>query len=88
MSRRLKLYNRLHKVPPPTDFSWDELVTLMRQHGFAESSDGTSHFTFEHESGYRFTMSKTHPSGLLKHYQVKRAKEALAACMARAQGSI
>jgi predicted RNA binding protein YcfA (HicA-like mRNA interferase family) len=80
VSRKLKLFNRLHKIPPPTDFTWEELVTLMRQHGFSEDSDGTSHYVFEHSSGYRFTMSKTHPSGLLKHYQIKNAKVALDAC--------
>jgi len=33
---------------------------------------------FEHENGYRFRMSKTHPSGILKKYQIDAAKEALA----------
>ncbi|MYM96949.1 HicA protein [Rugamonas sp. FT107W] len=83
MSRKEKLYNKLHKVPPPTDFTWEELVTLMRQHNFSESCDGSSHYVFEHITGYRFTMSKTHPSGLLKIYQVKRAREAIAACKDR-----
>ena len=33
---------------------------------------------FEHEqTGLRFSMSKTHPSGILKAYQVKAARKAL-----------
>ncbi len=32
---------------------------------------------FEHTSGFRFGMSKTHPSGILKDYQVRDAKKAL-----------
>ena len=32
---------------------------------------------FEHTSGFRFRMSKTHPSGILKAYQVRDAKKAL-----------
>jgi hypothetical protein len=32
---------------------------------------------FEHASGYRFSMSRTHPSGILKVYQVRAALEAL-----------
>jgi len=33
---------------------------------------------FEHrETGFRFSMSKTHPSGELKRYQVKNAIAAL-----------
>ena len=78
MTRKAKLYDRLHKIPPPSDFAWDELVTLMRQHGFKEHADGTSHYMFEHTSGFRFGMSRTHPSGLLKAYQIKDAKAALA----------
>ena len=32
---------------------------------------------FVHTSGFRFSMSKTHPSGILKAYQVHDAKKAL-----------
>ena len=33
---------------------------------------------FEHEqTGLRFSMSKTHPGGILKVYQVNQAKKAL-----------
>lgn len=32
---------------------------------------------FEHTSGFRFRMSKTHPSGILKSYQIHDAKNAL-----------
>lgn len=79
MSKKEKLYQKLHKIPPPKDFAWEELVTLMRHAGFIESCEGGSHYMFEHESGYRFSMSKTHPSGILKRYQVDNAKTALEA---------
>lgn len=39
--------------------------------------DGGSHYTFEHPSGFSFGISKTHPSGILKRYQVLSAIEAL-----------
>ena len=47
--------------------------------GFQEScKSGGSHYTFDHaKSGFSFHMSKTHPSGMLKHYQVDDAKDAL-----------
>jgi len=77
VSKKEKLRLKLYKVPAPKDFTWDELVTLMRQAGFKESCEGGSHYTFEHESGYRFGMSKTHPTGLLKRYQIDDAKTAL-----------
>lgn len=77
MSKKQKLIGVLFRNPPPRDFRWDDLVTLMRQAGFSETCDGGSHYTFEHVGGFRFTMSKTHPDGVLKAYQVRDAKEAL-----------
>ncbi len=54
----------MYKSPSPTDFRWSELVTLMRAAGFEEHCEGGSHFIFEHvEMSFRFSMSKTHPSG-------------------------
>jgi hypothetical protein len=63
--------------PAPRDFTWEELVTLMRQAAFTEHCDGGSHYLFEHPGGFRFSMSRTHPSGVLKHYQINDAKAAL-----------
>ena len=77
MTRADKLLRKLMAVPVPKDFKWDDLTTLMRQHGFVPSCDGGSHYVFEHTSGIRMTMSKPHPSGILKVYQVKDALEAL-----------
>lgn len=77
MSKKQKLLEKLCAKPEPKDFPWESLVTLMRQNGFTESCEGGSHFIFEHKSGLRLAISKTHPSGLLKSYQVKAVKEAL-----------
>jgi predicted RNA binding protein YcfA (HicA-like mRNA interferase family) len=77
MSKKDKLLLKLKKIPPPKDFSWDELITLMRQADFFESCNGGSHYMFEHKNGFRFRMSKTHPSGILKKYQIDAANEAL-----------
>lgn len=77
MSKREKRQDRLFGNPAPTDFTWDELVAVMRQNGFTESCGGGSHYTFQHTSGYTFMMPKSHPDGILKRYQVKDAKEAL-----------
>lgn len=79
MSKKEKLLLKLCAVPVPRDFSWDELVTLMTRAGFSNECDGGSHYVFEHTSGFRFTASKTHPSGVLKIYQVRDAKHALRA---------
>jgi predicted RNA binding protein YcfA (HicA-like mRNA interferase family) len=77
MSKQEKRIRKLCKNPPPTDFRWDDLVAMMNAAGFVESCDGGSHYEFQHESGFTFTMSRTHPDGLLKRYQVKAAKDAL-----------
>lgn len=77
MSRKEKQLRKLFATPPPKDFTWSELLTVMHGAGFVESCNGGSHYTFEHTSGYRTIMSKTHPSGVLKRYQVDAAKEAL-----------
>lgn len=79
MSRKEKLLAWLYRFPPPKDFSWEELVTLMRQAAFTEHCDGGSHYLFEHAGGFRFSMSRTHPSGVLKRYQINDAKAALEA---------
>ena len=77
MSKKEKRLQKLCAIPPPKDFPWDELVAVMRAADFKAYCDGGSHYTFEHISGFSFGMSKTHPSGILKRYQVEDAIEAL-----------
>lgn len=77
MSRKIKLLERLRKKPSPKDFTWEEFITLMRQFGFTETCKSGSHYMFEHSSGYKFGMSKTHPSGILKMYQITEAINAI-----------
>jgi hypothetical protein len=79
VSKKLKLLERLFRIPAPADFAWEELVTLMSHHHFKAHPPlgGGSHYTFQHKDGFTFTMSKTHPSGILKAYQVRNAKDAL-----------
>ncbi|HUW38831.1 MAG TPA: type II toxin-antitoxin system HicA family toxin [Rhodocyclaceae bacterium] len=77
MSKQEKRIARLCAIPIPKNFTWDDLVSVMRSAGFKEYCDGGSHYTFEHETGFTFGASKTHPSGILKLYQVRDAKEAL-----------
>ena len=50
----------------------------MRQFGFKPTCGGGSHYMFEHvSSGFSFHISKTHPSGILKSYQVCDVKDVL-----------
>lgn len=78
MSKKQKLFERLSRKPPPTDFRWAELVSLAEQHGFVVSCPGGgSHHIFQHPDGLTFRASKTHPGGLLKLYQIDDALDAL-----------
>jgi len=77
MSKKEKLLARLCANPSPKDFHWQDLLTLMGHFGFKSTCGGGSHYMFEHTSGFRFSMSKTHPSGMLKSYQIRDAKNAL-----------
>lgn len=77
VSKKDKLLNKLFAAPPPKGFAWDDLITVMTRAGFSNHCDGGSHYMFEHTDGFRLSMSKTHPSGILKSYQIKAAREAL-----------
>jgi len=77
VSKKDKLLQKLFAKPPPKGFAWDDLVTVMTRAGYSNDCDGGSHYIFEHATGLRLSMSKTHPSGLLKPYQVKSAKDAI-----------
>jgi predicted RNA binding protein YcfA (HicA-like mRNA interferase family) len=79
VSKADKLLRRLFRAPAPKDFAWEELLTVMSRAGFVHDCQGGSHFMFEHSGGFRFSMSRTHPSGILKLYQIRDAKSALLA---------
>lgn len=87
MSKKDKLLSKLRRNPKPKDFAWDDLVTLMKQHDFTADCQGGSHYTFEHSSGFRFCISKTHPAGILKSYQIDATKVALDAIEKAQEGN-
>ena len=77
MSKKEKRLEHLFKIPPPKDFTWDELISVMDAANFSNNCKGGSHYAFEHKSGFQIHVSKTHPSGILKKYQIDNVKEAL-----------
>ena len=77
MSKIEKRMQELFSNPPPNDFRWEDLLAITRSAGFTEYCGSGSHYTFQHTSGFTFTVSKTHPSGVLKRYQIRDVKEAL-----------
>lgn len=79
MTRREKLLLRF--LSRPVDYTWDEMVTLMRRFGFEYISDGGgSHGAFYNEERDLFIKSAVKPHGgksVVKDYQMKKFKEKL-----------
>jgi hypothetical protein len=64
----------------PTDFHYDELVTLLGYCAFHEVKAGKtsgSRVKFINQKGIVIIFHKPYPSGILKHYQLKQIKEML-----------
>ncbi len=70
MSKRQKLLERLKKKP--SDFTWDELVTVMNGFGYEVRTTGGSSRKFIHsETGVIWMTHEPHPQNILKAYQIK-----------------
>jgi predicted RNA binding protein YcfA (HicA-like mRNA interferase family) len=76
LSKKDKRIQKLFSNPAPKDFTWAELIALMDSNSFKNECSGGSHYIFEHTCGLKLIISKTHPSGILKPYQIKAVKHA------------
>lgn len=71
MSKKDKLIERF--LSQPTDFTFDELTTLLKQLGYAIANvgkTGGSRVTFTNGEGDYIRLHKPHPRNILKKYQV------------------
>jgi hypothetical protein len=78
MSKKEKLVSRFLKMPK--DFHYDEMVNLLSYYGFNPVKLGKtsgSRVKFENAAGVPIMLHKPHPSGIMKHYQLKQVKEIL-----------
>lgn len=76
MSKHSKLLARLLSVP--ADFTWDELLTVVRKLGFEERSDkGGSYRTFIDDEGRKLFLHEPHPQNVLKKYAIRKVIDAL-----------
>lgn len=78
MGKKEKLVERFLSMPK--DFHFDEMVRLLRNHGFEEVSTGKtsgSRVKFINDEGVPIMLHKPHPSGIMKEYQLKQVKEIL-----------
>jgi hypothetical protein len=78
MSKKEKLIARFLSMP--SDFHYYEMVKLLGYYGFQEIKKGKtsgSRVKFMNDEGVPLMMHKPHPTGILKHYQLKQIKEVL-----------
>lgn len=64
----------------PSDFHFDEMVTLLGYFGYENVKKGKtsgSRVKFENKEGIPIMLHKPHPSGILKKYQMRQIKELL-----------
>jgi hypothetical protein len=78
VTKKEKLLSRFLSMP--SDFHYDEMVTLLNYFGFHEIKKGKtsgSRVKFINTEGKIIIMHKPHPSGIMKKYQLKQIKEIL-----------
>jgi hypothetical protein len=71
LSKKEKLVRRL--LSRPTDFSFDELTTLLKSFGYSMETAGKtsgSRTAFTNGDGDYIRLHKPHPRNILKLYQV------------------
>ena len=78
MSKKEKLIDRFKSMP--SDFHYDEVVKLLGYFDFRQVKKGKtsgSRVKFMNQEGVPIMLHKPHPSGIMKHYQLKQIKEVL-----------
>ena len=71
MSKKEKLARRFKSRP--TDFTFDELITLLRSLGYSMETAGKtsgSRMAFANQDGDYIRVHKPHPRNILKLYQI------------------
>jgi len=78
MSRKEKLILKFQQRPE--NFTWDELVSLLKYLGYREiktGKTGGSRRRFIHNSAATITLHKPHPQNILKRYAVDQVLDIL-----------
>ena len=79
MSKKEKLLKRFMSIP--SDFSWVELVSLLKLFGYVEASTGKTGGSrrkfINPQTKEMINLHKPHPKEILKQYQMKQIKEHL-----------
>ncbi|PRI21499.1 type II toxin-antitoxin system HicA family toxin [Pectobacterium versatile] len=76
MGRREKLRAKLDALP--SDFTWDQLVTIMSMYGFnVHNGSGSRRKFFNEEINRVVSFHKPHPGNIVKKYVLEQAKALL-----------
>ena len=78
MTRKEKLLARLQQRP--NDFTWDELISVLRSLGYVQRKTGRtggSRRRFTHPTAPTITLHKPHPSRFVKMYVINDILELL-----------
>jgi hypothetical protein len=73
MSKHEKLVKRFLNCP--TDFTWDELTTLLKGIGYMPvktRKTGGSRVRFDHQDAGAIILHRPHPTPILKQYQINQ----------------
>jgi predicted RNA binding protein YcfA (HicA-like mRNA interferase family) len=70
MTKKGKLLNRF--ISRPTDFTYNELIKLLRGFGYEELQGSGSRIVFRNkEINHNIKLHKPHPGNILKRYQIE-----------------
>ncbi len=78
MSRKEKLIAKLQRRP--SDFTWNELTSLLKSFGYSEvktGKTGGSRRRFVHSNAATVTLHKPHPQNTLKRYAIDQLLDLL-----------
>jgi hypothetical protein len=75
VSRIEKLVTRFQAIP--SDFTWDELVRLLKSFGYRESKGTGSRRKFRGEGLPAINLHAPHPDKIVKQYVLRQVKESL-----------
>lgn len=76
LSKKQKLLERFKAQP--SDFTWDEMCSLLKGLGFSVISGAGSRYKFfKEDSGLIISLHKPHPGKIVKHYAMKQVMEKL-----------
>ena len=74
MSKKQKLLERFKAQP--SDFTWDEMCSLLKGLGFTEISGAGSRYKFFKEStGRVINLHKPHPGKIVKRYAMQQVMD-------------